>query len=39
MSRTGIPLGGVLAGKNRFRFTRHGHYNRTSLNDVAAFNK
>jgi muconolactone delta-isomerase len=38
MSRAGISLGGVLASKNRLRFTRHGHYNQTSLNDVVAHN-
>ena len=47
MSLTGISLGGVLASKNRLRFTRHGYYNQESLidvmahillNDVVAFN-
>jgi len=38
MSRTGISLGGVLASKNRLRFTRRGKYTRTSLNDVLALN-
>jgi hypothetical protein len=38
MSRTGVSLGGVLASKNRLRFTRHDNYTRTSLNDVLAHN-
>jgi hypothetical protein len=38
MSRTGISLGGVLASKNRLRFTRHDKYTRASLNDVLAHN-
>ena len=38
MSRTGISLGGVLASKNRLRFTRLDNYTRASLNDVLALN-
>ena len=38
MSRTGISLGGVLASKNRLRFTRHDKFTKASLNDVLAYN-
>ena len=38
MSLTGLSLSGVLASKNRLRFTRHDKYNRISLNDVLAHN-
>jgi len=38
MSLAGLSLGGVLASKNRLRFTRHNKYNWASLNDVLAHN-
>ena len=38
MSLTGLSLGGVLASKNRFRFTRHRHSIMRVLNDVLAHN-
>ena len=38
MSRTGISLSGVLASKNRLRFTRRNDLSTRSLNDVLADN-
>jgi hypothetical protein len=38
MSRTGLSLGGVLASKNRLRFTQHLKNTTASLNDVLAHN-
>jgi len=38
MSRTGLSLSGVLASKNRLRFTRYDKFTRASLNDVLAHN-
>lgn len=38
MSRTGLSLEGVLASKNRLRFTRHDENNLEILNDVLAHN-
>ncbi len=37
MSLTGLSLGGVLASKNRFRFTRHWQLIMQILNDVLAY--
>jgi hypothetical protein len=38
MSLAGLSLGGVLASKNRLRFTRCNDLNTRSLNDVLAHN-
>jgi hypothetical protein len=38
MSLTGLSLGGVLASKNRLRFTRRNYLSTTPLNDVLAHN-
>lgn len=35
-SRTGVSLDGVLASKNRLRFTQYGNYSIKVLNDVLA---
>jgi len=38
MSFTGVSLSGVLASKNRLRFTRYGQCIRKTVNDVLALN-
>ena len=38
MILAGLSLGGVLASKNRLRFTRRNDLNTRSLNDVLAHN-
>jgi len=38
MSLTGLSLSGVLASKDRLRFTRYDKFTRASLNDVLAHN-
>jgi hypothetical protein len=38
MSLVGLSLGGVLASKNRLRFTRRNYLSARPLNDVMAHN-